>query len=121
MDTCDTLARSRVSAQEFDGYLETRPLPAPVVRSPTNQKQEVSMKQQRIKERSPRAKPASSRSRRDSAEMYGELCNWFWYHDHPDYPRDGLMHTSDVCRRKAAEIFDLLEIDDLLDEAEQRR
>ena len=43
---------------------------------------------------------------------YADLCNWFWYHSHPDYPRDGLRHTSSECRSWAFEVFELLGITD---------
>jgi hypothetical protein len=41
-------------------------------------------------------------------ELYANLCTWFWYHDHPEWEYDGMGHTSDECRRKANEVFDLL-------------
>jgi hypothetical protein len=41
-------------------------------------------------------------------DLYADLCTWFWYHDHPEWEDDGMGHTSDECRRKANEVFDLL-------------
>lgn len=46
----------------------------------------------------------------DQGELYADLCNWFWYHSHPDYPRDSFRHTSSECRRWALEVFQLLGI-----------
>jgi hypothetical protein len=42
--------------------------------------------------------------------LYSKMCTWLWYRDHPDYPRDGFGHTSDVCRRDTNRIFRLLGI-----------
>jgi hypothetical protein len=44
--------------------------------------------------------------------LYAELCNFFWYHSHPDWPKDELLHTSSECRRWASEVFKLLGIED---------
>ena len=46
----------------------------------------------------------------EHCQKYGKLCNFFWYLLNPEWPRDGLMHTSDECRRLANQIFNLLEI-----------
>jgi len=46
----------------------------------------------------------------DYTGLYTDMCTWIWYRDHPDYPRDDLWHTSDVCRRDATQIFTLLGI-----------
>src|SRR5262249_24246496 len=53
-------------------------------------------------------------------EMYAELCNWFWYHDHPEYPRDGWLQASDVCRRNAEEVFGILGLTALLEPSTKR-
>jgi hypothetical protein len=44
-------------------------------------------------------------------EKYSELCNFFWYQTHPEWQRDGHLHTSSVCRRLALEVFELLGIE----------
>ena len=46
----------------------------------------------------------------DLDQKYAELCNFFWYLLHPDYPRDTFLHTFDECRRLTREVFEILEI-----------
>ena len=52
------------------------------------------------------------RDRDEYLAKFSELCNWFWYQSHSDYPRDLFTHTSDVCRRWAHEVFELLGIEE---------
>jgi hypothetical protein len=44
--------------------------------------------------------------RDEYAEKFSELCNFFWYLEHPEWPKDGFSHTSDRCRKLAGEVFD---------------
>jgi hypothetical protein len=57
----------------------------------------------------------------DYTGLYSHMCNWIWYRDHPDYPRDDLWHTSDVCRREANQLFTLLGIAPSPTEQEEMR
>jgi hypothetical protein len=47
----------------------------------------------------------------DHTTKYAMLCDFFWRLDHPDWPNDGFMHSSSVCRRRALEVFELLGIE----------
>jgi hypothetical protein len=35
--------------------------------------------------------------------MYAKVCNWFQYHDHPDYPRDGALKSDGDLRSPGTE------------------
>lgn len=39
---------------------------------------------------------------------YNDLTNWLWFQTHPWWERDGLSHTSDVCRSLAVKVIDFL-------------
>lgn len=44
----------------------------------------------------------------ESPEFFAELCNAVYRGAYPDLPEDGLMHTSDVSRRTAWRIVEVL-------------
>ena len=43
------------------------------------------------------------------ADQFGDLTTWLWYYTHPGWPRDGISHTSDVCRSIARKVIEFLE------------
>jgi hypothetical protein len=41
-------------------------------------------------------------------KQFGDLTTWLWYQRHPDFPRDKMGHTSDVCRSIANKVIAFL-------------
>ena len=58
-------------------------------------------------------------AQKDMPRDFALLCDYFWRLDYPETPKDGLLHMSDVCRARAREVFELLDLDRLYDEAER--
>lgn len=51
----------------------------------------------------------------DDTERFSELCDFFWRLDFPD-AAPGVMHTSDLCRRRARRVFEIMGRLEALDE-----
>ena len=52
--------------------------------------------------------------------LYSRLCDFFWRLDFLDTPKDGLLHTSDVCRERASAIVKIIGMEGVHREATRR-